>query len=126
MGAAELEPRGVFGEKQSKMGTRSALRADWHHGIPFRVFPARVWFVSGAVEARMAPSWQTPQDWAKDGITISGVSQIKTGAWTSMLSAKETHDGRETDVVIKTFCVPQDVLGDPARIEVERAKFIAS
>ena len=74
----------------------------------------------------MAPQWQAPDDWQKDGSSISGVTTLKTGAWTSMLAAKESRQGRDTDVVIKTFSVPQDVLQDPDRISREREKFVAA
>lgn len=74
----------------------------------------------------MAPAWQPPADWQKDGSTISGITSLKTGAWTSMLLAREKKNGVEIEVVIKTFCVPADIVQDPERIAREREKFIAS
>jgi len=74
----------------------------------------------------MAPAWQAPDEWQKDGSTISGITSLKTGAWTSMLSAKEIRNGKEIDVVIKTFSAPQEILEDPERIAREREKFLAS
>ena len=74
----------------------------------------------------MAADWKAPEDWQKDGSIISGVTNLKTGAWTTMLSAKEVKNGREVDVVIKTFSVPEHVLEDPDRIAREREKFLTS
>jgi len=74
----------------------------------------------------MTAGWQVPPEWQKDGSTLSGVRALKTGAWTSILEAKETRGGEQFDVIIKTFCVPEDVLGDPERITREREKFLSS
>lgn len=74
----------------------------------------------------MADHWQSPEAWEKDGASISGVSSLKKGAWTSILKATETHNGRTTEVIIKTFAVPAHVLEDPERIAREREKFLAA
>jgi TPR repeat protein len=74
----------------------------------------------------MDPNWQSPEAWQKDGSSLSGVSSVKKGAWTTILKATETHDGKSTEVVIKTFAVPEEVLENPERIATERTKFLAS
>ena len=74
----------------------------------------------------MGSAWQPPPDWQKDGSTISGVTSLHTGAWTSMLSAKEIKNGVETQLVIKTFCVPQDIVQDNERVVRERERFLTS
>jgi TPR repeat protein len=72
----------------------------------------------------MTSGWTSPDSWQKDGASLSGVSSMKKGAWTSYYKATETHNGKSTDVVIKTFAVPEDVLQDPQRIAAEREKFL--
>ncbi len=74
----------------------------------------------------MPSAWTPPADWQKDGSTLSGITSLKTGAWTSMLLAKESKNGVQIDVVIKTFCVPENIVQDPERITREREKFLAS
>src|SRR4051812_35902874 len=69
-------------------------------------------------------TWQAPEAWQKDGSTISGITSLKKGAWTTILTAKEVHGGQTKDVIIKAFQVPEDVLQDPQRIAVERKKFL--
>ncbi|HEY4329105.1 MAG TPA: hypothetical protein VGN88_05165 [Phycisphaerae bacterium] len=74
----------------------------------------------------MAPAWQAPSDWLSDGTTFSAISPLKTGAWTSMISAKAMQNGKETPLIIKCFSVPLDVFQDPDRIARAREKFLAS
>jgi TPR repeat protein len=74
----------------------------------------------------MVENWQSPVSWEKDGASITGVSSVKKGAWTSILKATETHNGKTTEVIIKTFAVPEHVLEDPERIAKEREKFLAA
>ena len=74
----------------------------------------------------MEPTWQSPDAWKKDGTSISGVSSLKKGAWTTILKATETHNGAAKEVIIKSFTVPEEVLEDPARIAAEREKFLAA
>ena len=74
----------------------------------------------------MVEQWQSPASWEKEGASITDVSSLKKGAWTSILKATETHDGKTTEVIIKTFSVPAHILEDPERIAREREKFLAA
>ena len=70
----------------------------------------------------MDSTWQT--SWEKEGSTLSGVSTLRKGAWTSYYKATETVNGKSTEVVIKTFSVPEEIVEDQERIASERAKFL--
>src|SRR5512146_689679 len=74
----------------------------------------------------MDPAWQQPEDWQKDGSTITGLSNLKTGAWTALYKAQETVNGKSTEVILKTFTVPDAARDDRTKIDVERQRFLDS
>ncbi len=74
----------------------------------------------------MEPTWNSPESWGKEGSIISSVSSVKKGAWTTILKATETHNGKATEVVIKQFAVPEEVVDNPDKIILERAKFLTA
>lgn len=55
----------------------------------------------------MDSAWQQPEEWSKDGSTISGIAGLKIGAWTALFTAQETVNGKSTDIILKTFPSPK-------------------
>jgi TPR repeat protein len=74
----------------------------------------------------MTQIFQQPEEWTKDGSSISGVTNLKTGAWTTLFHAQETVNGKTADVILKTFTVPEAAVGDEPKIQAERERFLAS
>jgi TPR repeat protein len=74
----------------------------------------------------MTQTFQQPEEWTKDGSSISGVTNMKTGAWTTLFHAQETVNGRTAEVILKTFTVPEAALGDEPKIQAERERFLSS